>query len=159
MESVHNSVREGSRLLVHLANMTLVNNVFQITSYGHPIEIFPGVCEALVCSHIGHGFMGDSHDFDSDIGFFIDCFIGNIWTVSTLMLPSFENKSIPKDPTRMVGAVADHVIERTRGLGFSNGVIPLAFEVFAELDGTNIKGSGVLVRDRVVVIDRGMRDR
>ena len=39
------------------------------------------------------------------------------------------------------------------------GVVPFAFEVLGELEDRNIKGSGGLVRDGVIVIDRGIRDR
>jgi len=42
---------------------------------------------------------------------------------------------------------------------FSKAVIPLPFEVLGELEGTNIKVSGRLVRERVIVIDKGIRDR
>jgi len=59
----------------------------------------------------------------------------------------------------MVGVLADDVIERIRGCGFSKAVRPLAFEVPGELKGTNIKGSGGLVRERVIVIARGIRNR
>ena len=39
------------------------------------------------------------------------------------------------------------------------GVVPFAFEMLRELKGTNIKGSGGLVREGVIIIDRGIRDR
>jgi len=68
-------------------------------------------------------------------------------------------KSVNEYPTRMVGVLADDVIERIRGCGFSKALIPLAFEVLGELEGANIKGSGGLVRETVIVIDRGIRDR
>ena len=38
-------------------------------------------------------------------------------------------------------------------------MVPFAFEVLSELKGTNIKGSGGLVRERVIIIDRGIGDR
>jgi len=69
--------------------------------------------------------------------------------------PLFKKKSVNEDPTRVVGVLADDVIERIRGCGFSKAVIPLSFEVLGELEGTNIKSSGGLVRERVIVIDRG----
>jgi len=59
----------------------------------------------------------------------------------------------------MVEVLADDVIDRIRGSGFSNAVIPLAFEMLGELEGTNIKGSRGLVRERVIVISRNIRDR
>jgi len=158
-ERGYHPVRESSRLLVHLAKVTSASTVFEITSHRHPIEMSGGVFEPLVCCHVGHLFMGDSNDFAPDVGFFIGCFIGNIWTVSTVILPSFKKKSVNQNLTGMVGVLADDVIERIRGSGFSKAVIPLAFEVLGELEGTNIKGSGGLVRERVIVINRGIRDR
>jgi len=59
----------------------------------------------------------------------------------------------------MVGVLADYVIERIRGCGSSKAVIPLVFAVLGELQSPSNKGSGGLVRERVIVIDRGMRDR
>ena len=59
----------------------------------------------------------------------------------------------------MVGVLADDVKERIRGCSLSESVVPFAFEVLSELKGTNIKGSGGLVREGVIVIDRGIRDR
>jgi len=146
-------------LLVYLAKVTSASIVFEITSHRHPIEMFGGVFEAFVCSRVGHLFMGDSNDFTPDVGSFIGYFIENIWTLSTVILPSFKKKSVNEHPTRMVGVLADDVIERIRGCGFSKAVIPLAFEVPGELEGTNIKRSGRLVRERVIVIDRNIRDR
>jgi len=154
-----NSVKEGSRLLVHLAKVTSANIVFEITSHRHPIEMFGGIFQAFVCSHVGHLFLGDSNDFAPAVGSFIRCFIGTIWTVSTVILPSFKNKSVNENQTKMVGVFSFNVIERNRGCGFSKAVIPLVFEVLGELEGTNIKGSGGLVREGVIVIDRGIRDR
>jgi len=58
----------------------------------------------------------------------------------------------------MVGVLADNIKERIRGCGFSKAVISLAFAVLGELEGVNIKGSGWLVRERIIVIDRGIRD-
>jgi len=121
--------------------------------------MFGGVFEAFMCSHVGHLCMGDSNDITPDVGCFIGCFIENIWTVSTVILPSFKKKSVNEDPTRMVGVLTDDVIERIRGSGFSKAVIPLAFEVPGELEGTNITSSGGRVRERVIVIDRGIRDQ
>ena len=44
------------------------------------------------------------------------------------------------------------------GCSLSEGMVPFAFEVLSELKGTNIKGSGGLIGERVIVIDRGIRD-
>jgi len=142
-----------------MAKVTSANIVFEITSNRHPIEMFGAVFEAFVCSSIGHLSKGDWNDVAPDVGSFIGCFIGNISTVATGILPSFKKRSVNKDPTGMIGVVADDVIGRIRGCGFSKTVIPLAFEVLGELDGANIKSSGGLVRERVIVIDRGIRDR
>jgi len=59
----------------------------------------------------------------------------------------------------MIEVLADDVIERIRGSGFSKAVIPLVFEVLGKLEGGNIKGCGGLVRETVIVIDRGIRDQ
>ena len=118
-----------------------------------------GVFETFLGSHVCHLFVGNAKDFASDIVFFVGCFIGNIWTVSTVILPSFKKESIDKNPTRVVGVLADYVKERISGCSFSEGVVPLAFEMLSELKGTNIEGSRGLVRERVIIIDRGIRDR
>ena len=69
------------------------------------------------------------------------CFIGNIWTVSTVILPSFKKKSINNDPAGVVGVLADDIKERIRGRSFPETVVLFSFEVLGELEGTNIKGS------------------
>ena len=103
--------------------------------------------------------MSNAKDFASVVISFLGCFIGNIWTVSTVILPSFKKKSIDENPTRMVGVLADDVKEGIGGCSLSEGVVPFAFEVLSELKGTNIKGPGGLVREGVIVIDRGIRDK
>jgi len=150
---------EGSRLLVHPAKVTSAPIVFEITSHRQPIEMFGGLFETVVCSHMGHFFMGDLNDFTPDVGSFIGCFIENIWTVSTVILPSFKKRSVNKDQTGRVGVLADDVLERIRGCNLLKSVILVAFEMLGELEGANIKGFGGLVREMVIVIDRGIRDR
>jgi len=103
--------------------------------------------------------MGDGNDFAPDVGSFIGCSIGIIWTVSTIILPSLKKKSVNKYPTRMLVAFADDVITRIRGFGFSKAIIPLGVEVLGELESGNIKGSGGLVWEWVIVIDRGITDQ
>jgi len=103
--------------------------------------------------------MGDSNDLAPDIGSFISYFIGNIWSVSTVILPSLRKMSVNEHPPRIVGVLADDAIERIRGSGFSKVVIPLALEVLGELEGTNINGSRGLVRERFIVMDIGIRDQ
>ena len=73
--------------------------------------------------------------------------------------PRFKKKSIDENPTRVVGVLAEYVKEGIGGCSFSEGVVPLAFEVLSELKGTNIEGPRELVRERVIIIDRGIRDR
>ena len=159
-ERGNDSVRKSGRLFVHLTKVPSANIVFEIGSHCHPVEVARGVFATFLGSHVCHLFMGNAKDFASDIFSFVGCFIGNIWTVSTVILPSFKKKSINENPTRVVGVLADYVKERIGGCSFSEGVVPFAFEVLSELklEGTNIKGSGGLVRERVIVIDRGIRD-
>ena len=102
--------------------------------------------------------MTNEKDFASDVISFVSCFTGNIWTVSTVVLPSFKKKSIDENSTMVVGVLADYIKERICGCSFSEGVVPFAFEVLSELKGTNIKGTGGLVRERFIVIARGIRD-
>ena len=102
--------------------------------------------------------MSYAKDFASDIVSFVGCFIGNRWTVSAVILPSFKKKSIAENPTRVVGVLADYVKERIGGCSFSEGVVPFAFGVLSELKGTNIKASRGLVREGFIVIDWGIRD-
>ena len=139
--------------------MASANVVFEIVSHCHPVEVVRGIFERFLGSHVCHLFVGNAPDFASDIVSFVGCFVGNIWTVSTVILPSFKKKSIDENPTRVVGVLADYVKERVGGCSFSEGVILFAFEVLSELKGTNIKGSGRLVREGVIIIDRGIRDR
>ena len=121
--------------------MTSANIVFEIVSHSHPVEVFGGVFEAFLCSHVCHLFVGDSENFAPDVVSFIDCFIGNIWTVSTVILPSFKKKSINNDPVWVVGVLADDIIERIRYGSFPETVIQFAFEMLGELEGANIEGS------------------
>ena len=68
--------------------------VFEIASHGPSVEVSGGVLKAFLCSHVCHLFMGDAKDFVSDVVSFMGCFIGTIWTVSTVILPSFKKKSV-----------------------------------------------------------------
>ena len=68
--------------------------VFEIISHCHPVEVARGILETLLGSHVCHLFMGNAKDFAFDVISFVSCFIGNIWTVSTVILPSFKKKSI-----------------------------------------------------------------
>ena len=138
--------------------MASANIVFEICSHCHPVEVARGVFETFLGSHVCHFFVSNAKDFAPDVVSFVGCLIGNIWTVSTLILPSFKKKSIDENPTRMVGVLADDVKERIGGCSFSESVVPFAFEVQSELKGANIKGSGGLVRKGVIIIDRGITD-
>ena len=137
--------------------MTSADIVFEIGSHCYPVEVARGIFETFLRSHVCHLFMGNAKDFASDVVSFVCCFIGNIWTVSTVILPSFK-KSIDENPTRRVGVLADDVKERIGGRSLSEGVVPFACEVLSELKCTNIKGSHWLVRERVILIHRGIRE-
>ena len=155
----NDSVWKSGRLFVHLTKVTSANMVFEIGSHCHSVEVARGVFETFLGSHVYHLFMGNVKDFASDIVSFMGCFLGNIWTVSTVILPSFKKKSIDENPTRVVGVLANDVKERIGGCSFSEGMVPFAFEVLSELKDTNIKGSRGLVREGVIIIDRGIRNR
>ena len=131
---------------------------FEIVPHGHPVEVFGGVFEAFLCSHVCHLFVGNPDNFAPDVVSCIGCFIGNIWTVSTVILPSFKEKSVNNDPARVVGVLADYIKERIRGGSFPETVIPFAFEVRGELEDANIEGSLGFIREGVIVIDRGIGD-
>ena len=158
-ERGNDSVRESGRLFVHLTMVASANIVFKIGSHCHLVEVARGVFETFLGSHVCHLFMGNAKDFASDIVSFVGCFIGDIWTVSTVILPSLKKESINENPTRVVGVLADYVKERIGGSSFLESVVPFAFKVLSELKGTNVKASGGLVRERIIVIDRGIRDR
>ena len=138
--------------------MASANIGFEIGSHCHPVEVARGVFETFLCSHVCHLFMGNAKNFASDIVSFVACFIGYIWTVTTVIRPSFTKYFIDENPTRVVGVLADYVKERIGGCSLPEGVVPFGFEVLSELKGMNIKGSGGLVRGRVIVIDRGIMD-
>ena len=74
--------------------MASANVVFEIVSHCHPVEVARGVFETFLDSHVCHLFVGNAKDFASDIVSFMGCFIGNIWTVSTVILPCFKTESI-----------------------------------------------------------------
>ena len=118
-----------------------MNIVFEIVPHGHPVAVLGGVFEVLLCSHVCHLLVGNSDNFAPDVISYIGCFIQNIWKVSTVILPSFKKKSINNNPAGVVDVVADDIKERIRGGGFSDTVIPLAFEMLGELEGANIEGS------------------
>ena len=139
--------------------MASANLVFEIVSHCHSVGVARGVFETFLGSHGRHLFMGNAQDFAPDVVSFVGCFIGNIWTVSTVILPSFKKKAIDQNPTRVVGVLADNVKERIGGCSLSEGVVPFAFEVLSELKGTNVKGSQGLVSERVIIIARGIRGR
>ena len=102
MEWSDDCIREGGRLFIYFAKVTSANIVFEMVPHSHPVEVVGGVFEAFLCSHVCHLFVGNSDDFAPDVISFIGCFIGNIWTVSTVILPSFEKKSINNYPAGVV---------------------------------------------------------
>ena len=138
--------------------MVSADIVFDIGSHSHLVEVSGGVLKAFLGSHVGHLFMGDAKNFASDVVFFMGCFIGNVKTVSTVILPSFKKKSISENPTRMVGIFVEDVKERICRCSLAKGVVPFDFEMLRELEGTNIESSRGLVREGVIVINRGDRD-
>ena len=140
-ECSDNSIREGGRLFIHFAKVTSANIVFEIVPHSHPVEVLGGVFEAFLCSHVCHLLVGNPDNFVPDVVSCVGCFIGNIWTVSTVILPSFKKKSINNDPAGVVGILADDIKERIRGGSFPETVIPFAFEVLGKLEGANIECS------------------
>ena len=152
------SVSESCRLFLHLPKVASANIVFGIVSQCHPLEVARGVFETFQGPHVCHLFMCYGKEFASDIISFVGFFIGNIWTVSTVILPSFKKESIHETLTRVVGVLADYVKDRIGGCSFTEVVVPFAFKVLSKLKGTNIKGSGVWIRARVIIIDRGVRE-
>ena len=128
-------------MFIHLTKVTSGNIVFEMVSHSHPVEVLGGVFGAFLRSHVCHLLVGNPDNFAPDIVSCIGCFIGNICTVSTVILPSFKKKSINNDPARVVGVLADDIIERIRGGSFSETVIPFAFKVLGELEGANIECS------------------
>ena len=70
-----------------------------------------------------------------------------------------KKESINDNPSRVVGVLVDDVKEKIWSSSFSKGVVAFAFEMLRELKGKNIESSGGLVRERVILIDRGNRDR
>ena len=59
----------------------------------------------------------------------------------------------------MVGVLADDVKEGIWGCSFSGSVVPFSFEVLRQVKGPNIESSEGLVREGVIIIDMGIRDR
>ena len=146
-------------MFVHMTKMASANIVFEIGCHCHQVEVARGVFETFLGSHVCHLFVSNVKDFAPDVVSIVGCFIRNIWTVLTVILPSFKKESIDENPTSVVGVLADDVKQRIGGFSFSEGPVPFAFKVLGELKGTYIKGSGGLVRERVIIIDRGIRDR
>ena len=81
-------------LFIDLAKVASADILFEIVSDSHLVEMSGGLLKAFLGSHVCHLFMSDAKDFASDVVSFIDCFIGNIWTVSTVILPSFKKESV-----------------------------------------------------------------
>ena len=76
-----------------------------------------------------HLFVGNPNNFASNVVSCIGCFIRNIWTVSTVILPSFKKKSINNNPAGVVGVLADDIKERIRGGSFPETVVSFSFEM------------------------------
>jgi len=71
-----------------------------------------------VSSYMGHFFTCDSNHFAPDVASFIVCFLGKMGTLSTVILPYFKKRFFNKNPTVMLGVLADDVMERIGGSGF-----------------------------------------
>ena len=121
--------------------MASADIVFEIASHSHSVDVSGGVLKAFLGSHVCHLFMSDAKDLASDVVSFTGRFIRNIWTVTTVILPSFKKKSIDENPTREVGVLADDVKERICSGSLSECMIPFPFGVLRELKGRNIEGS------------------
>ena len=132
--------------------------VFEIASHSHPVEVSGGVPKAFLGSHVCHLSMSDVYDFTSNVVSFMGCFIENIWTVSTVILLCFKEKFIDEDRTKVIGVLVDDVKESICSWSLAKRVVPFAFEVLREQEGANIKGSGGLVRKRVIISDRSVWD-
>ena len=124
---------DGGRLFVHLTKVAPANVVFEIVSQSHPVEVAGGVFETFLGSHVCHLSVGNAKNLGSDIVCFVGCLIGKIWTVSTVILPSFKKESIDENPTSVVGVPAEYSKERIGGCSFREGVVPFAFKVLSEL--------------------------
>ena len=135
------------------------NIVFEIVSHRLLVEVSGGVFKIFLGSHVCYLLMGDSENPASNSISSIGCFIRNIWTVLTVILPSFKKKSINENQTIVVEVLANNIKEKISGGSLAGGVVPFAFEILSELKGTNVKVSGGLVRQSVLIIERCIGDR
>ena len=74
--------------------MASADEVFEIISHSHSVEVAGGVVKPFLGSDVRHCFMGKVEDFAPDVVSFMGCFIGNIWTVLTVILPSFKKRFV-----------------------------------------------------------------
>ena len=121
--------------------MISANIALEMVSHSHPADVLGDVFEALLCSHVCHVFVCNPDNFAHDVVSCIGCFMGNIWTVSTVILPSFKKKSINNFPAGVVCVFVDNIKKSIRGRSFDETVVPFSFEMLQELEGANIEGS------------------
>ena len=100
--------------------------------------------------------MGDLDNFGSYVVSLVCRFIRNIWTISIVIFPPFDQNSVIENPIRVVIVLADNFEEGIRLGSDSNAVVPLSFEVAGKLKGANIKGSGGLIREWILIVHRGI---
>ena len=136
--------------------MASADIVFEIASHREPIEVSGGVFVALRGSHVCHLFMGDLDNFGSYVVSLVCRFIRNIWTISIVIFPPFDQNSIIENPIRVVTVLADNFEEGIRLGSDSNAVVPLPFEVAGKLKGANIKCSGWFIREWILIVHRGV---
>jgi len=62
----------------------------KIVSPREPVEVSGGVLVTLLGSHVCHLFMGNSNNFASYVVSQVGGFIRDIWTISIVILPTFD---------------------------------------------------------------------
>ena len=100
---------EGGKLFIVLTKVVLADIVFEIISSCHPAEVARGIVKPFLGSHLWYVFMCNAKDLTTDIVSYVGCFMENIWRVSTVILPSFKNKSIKENPAGVVEFLADNI--------------------------------------------------
>jgi len=146
-------------LFVHLAKGASADIISKIVSHREPVEVFGGVLVTLLGSHVCHLFMGNSNNFASDDESLVGGFVRDIWTISIVILPPFYQNSVTEYRIRVLIVLANNIEEGIRQGGFPDTVVPLAFKVRCELEGVDIECLGGLIRERITVVDWGIRGR
>jgi len=68
--------------------------ISKIVSHREPVEVSGGVLVTLLGSHVCHQFMGKENNFASYVVSLVGGFIRDIWTISVVILPSFDQNSV-----------------------------------------------------------------